>query len=39
METAQKQHKKKFIVVFWRTKWSDFKAAVSKKSNSAANGK
>ena len=36
METAHKQNKKKFIVVFWRTKWSDFKAAVSKTSNSTA---
>ena len=36
METEHKQNKKKFIVFFWRTKWSDFKAAVSKTSNSTA---
>ena len=30
METAHKQNQKKFIVVFWRTKWSNFKAAGSK---------
>ena len=36
-EIAHAQAKqKKFIVVFWRTKWSNFKAAVSKTSNSTA---